>query len=179
MILAIIFAYINSVHSSTGFSPFELLYGWKLILPMHVNPSKTVGAPPENFDQYAQIFIAWREKQVLQAKHNIIKAQAAQKKGHDKRIKYNHTFVLGDCVAYRKEKKCEKQGKFRAQYVGPYTVISIDEKQHKLQLRPAREGVAPIDFMVPTFDVVHCALDLSLTQINLVGKEISYVPKKT
>jgi hypothetical protein len=82
-------------------------------------------------------------------------------------------------VAYKKEKKWEKQGKFKAQYVGPYTVINIDEKQHKLQLRPAIEGVASIDFMVPTFDVVHCVLELNLTQINLVGREISYVLKKT
>lgn len=101
-----------------------------------------------------------------------------KRKGHDKRIKYNWTFVLGDRMAYHKGKKREKQGKFRAQYVGPYTVIGINEKQHKLLFRPAKEGVALIEFMVPTFDMVHCALDLNLTQINLVGREITYVPKK-
>jgi hypothetical protein len=96
MIPAIIFAYRTSVHSSIGFSPFELLYGRKPTLSMHVNPSKAVGALPENFDQYAKTFIEWREKRMLQAKQNIVRAQAAQKKGHDKQIKYNRTFILGN-----------------------------------------------------------------------------------
>lgn len=115
---------------------------------------------------------------MLQAKQNIVKAQMAHKKEHNKRIKYNCTFILGNCVAYHKE-KCENQGKFGAQYIDPYTVISMDEKQYKLQLQPAREGVALINFMVPIYDMVHCALDLNLIQINLVGREISYIPKKT
>ena len=72
----------------------------------------------------------------------------------------------------------KKKGKFRAQYVGPYTVFKIDEKTHKLELRPAKEGVTSIDFMVPIFDVVHCALGLDLTKISLVGREVTYVPKK-
>jgi hypothetical protein len=112
MLTAIIFAYRTSIQSSTGYSPFELLYGRKPSLSMHGNSSRVVGAVPESFDKYVNKFLDWRTKSILSAKENIQKAQAAQKKGHDKKVRFNRTFVLGDRVAYRKEKKCEKQGKF-------------------------------------------------------------------
>ena len=178
MIPAIIFAYRTNIHTSTGYSPFELLYGRKPTLPMHANLAKVVGPEPANFEQYAQTFLEWQTKRVAHAHDNIQKAQVVQKKGHDKCIRYTRQFVLGDRVAYRKDKKCEKKGKFRAQYVGPYMVFKIDEKTHKLELQLAKEGVASIDFMVPIFDVVHYALGLDLTKISLVGREVTYVPKK-
>jgi hypothetical protein len=53
-------------------------------------------------------------------------------------------FILGDRVAYRKEKKCKKQSKFRAHYTRPYIIYKIDEKMHKLELRSAREGLETI-----------------------------------
>ena len=81
-------------------------------------------------------------------------------------------------MAYHKEKKCEKKGMFRAQYVSPYTMSQIDEKTHKLEVWPTKVGVVSINFMVPTFDVVHFALDLNLTKINQVGCKIIYVSKQ-
>ena len=145
---------------------------------MHANPAKAVGEELASFEQYIETFLAWKTKQMMHAHGNIQRTQAAQKKGHDKCIRYNREFVSGNMVAYCKEKKCQKKGKFWAQYVGPYTVFKIDKKTHKLELRPTKVKVATIDFMVPTFDVVHCTLDLNLTKINLVGREITYVPKK-
>jgi hypothetical protein len=58
-------------------------------------------------------------------------------------------------------------------------VYEVDDKTHKLELQLAREGVEPVTFMVPTHDVVHCALDLNLTKINIVGREIVWKPKRT
>ena len=83
-LLAIQFAYHTSVHSSTGYLPFELLYGQKPMLPMgSVSLDSKVREPP-NLDGYVEACMSQRLYLSQQAHCNINKAQYSQKEGHDK-----------------------------------------------------------------------------------------------
>lgn len=87
------------------------------------------------------------------AHDKLSRAQRTQKEGHDKRVKHTRAFKVGDVVAYRKEKRNEKKGKFRARYTGPYVITVQDERAKKFSLQPIRDGVEPITFAVPSFDL--------------------------
>ena len=63
-------------------------------------------------------------------------------------------------MAYQKKKHCEKKGKFRAKYVGPYTIAEADEAQHKFWLVPLQPKTEAISY----------------TNINILEREVSYIP---
>ena len=106
-----------------------------------------------------------------QAHRNIAKAQQLEKESHDKRVKFTRKFKVEDLVAYRKEKRCERKGKFRAKYVDSYTITKADEERHKFQVAALHPEIEKISYMVPHFDLMSCKLNADLTNINLqVGK---------
>lgn len=167
MLPGIIFAYNTSVHSSTNISPFELLYGRKPRLAVAPIPAGSQVHELVDLDRYLDGMLAHRTTLHTHAHENLARAQRSQKEGHDKRVRHTRKFKIGDVVAYRKEKRNEKKGKFRAKYVGPYTISAYDEKIRKFTLVPAREDAEPIGFPVSTFDLQFCYLDIDLTHIAL------------
>lgn len=79
-------------------------------------------------------------------------------------------------MAYRKEKCCEKKGKFRAKNVGPYVISEANKARHKFRLVPLRLEIKTITYMVPHFDLMSCELNADFTNINIQGCKVSYVP---
>lgn len=65
-------------------------------------------------------------------------------------------------MAYLKEKKCERKGKFRAPYLGPYIITKVHLVECKFSIEPTRVGVVAILFKAPTFDLLCCTLDTDL-----------------
>lgn len=169
MLPTIIFAYRTSVHSSTSMSPFELLYGRKPRLVLTPIPMASQVMHPADWDMYLERMLARRALLTEHARDNIAKAQRSQKEGHDKRVKFTRELKIGDLVAYRKEKRNEKKGKFRAKFTGPYLIIGQDEHRKKSFLKPARQGVETNYFVVPNFELIPCMVDMDLTNINISG----------
>ena len=82
---------INStVSASTGFTPFELMYGINPSMPADLT-DKELRVPA------AEEFISNIAKMVKTARDNIIKAQANQKHFADQH-QHNHNFKIGDMV---------------------------------------------------------------------------------
>lgn len=73
----------------------------------------------------------------------------------------------------------QKRGKFRAKFVGPYKILAFDEERRRCQLKPTHADAEQIDFMVPTFNLVHYNLQSDLTYIKMAERDIDYVPRKT
>lgn len=158
MIPRIIFAYNILVHSSTIVLPFELLYGCKLQFVVAPIPTATQLQKPDNLERYLDGMLANRMTLRTHADENLGRDQRSQTEGHDKWIKNTRKFKVGD-VAYLKEKQNEKKGKFRAKYIGPYTIWVHDEKTKIFASVPAWEGAEPIVFFISALNLQFCYLD--------------------
>ena len=95
-----VFAYNTAKHDSSQFSPFELMFSCKAVLPIDINTeAKNVEMVLDDFNKAEDKSAdgrAARTKLLEEAKANIVKAQKKQKEYYDKRhcIKgsYMHTY---------------------------------------------------------------------------------------
>lgn len=109
------FAYNNSIHSTTGFTPHELAHGFKIQIPNHLMRQKVT----YNYENLADL-----------TRNNIAKAlEIAKEHLHNKKLQNKHYYdsnaktydvKIGDMVLY---KNPVKKHKFQNVYDGPYQVI--------------------------------------------------------
>lgn len=111
------FSYNTAVNTSTGFSPFELLYGRSVQLPDAIL-RKT---PIYNYDSYAQLFKNELRESWELARESIQRAKEASKKYYDKNIR-DMQFNVGDKILVRNH---EKHGKYDMLYRGPFTIVEV------------------------------------------------------
>ena len=80
-----VYAYNTSVHESTHFTPFEVMFGRKAVLPVDIDmsgkdPKEKVKFCSEELSTAAVMALADHQRKLLeQAKGNIIRAQEKQK----------------------------------------------------------------------------------------------------
>jgi transposase InsO family protein len=122
----VMFAYRNAVHSSTGYSPYYMLFARDPYLPMDslVSPTALDFPDPEPYvvELRTKFLRAYEH-----AKKNIDLAQARQKRAFDLRHPRIPTFKPGDRVL-----KYTPGGKFDLSWNGPYTVVGPSGKKHFL-----------------------------------------------
>lgn len=113
-----LFAYNNNIHSSTGYSPQELLFGFRIQLPDKITKSID---PLYNYDNYAEDLRFNLAKYWALAKINIDKRKQANK---DQRDSNSNPISLspGDQVLMIKPFKTHK---YDSPYDGPFTVEEI------------------------------------------------------
>ena len=95
-----VFAYNTAKHDSSQFSPFELMFSRKAVLPIDINTeAKNVEMVLDDFNKAEDKSAdgrAARTKLLEEAKANIVKAQKKQKEYYDKRHctkgSYMHTY---------------------------------------------------------------------------------------
>ena len=120
---AVMMAYRSSVHESTGFSPYRLMFGEECTLPMDI------GLPKEQIDTTDTItspYAIWvrdaLEEAYDQVRLHSGQAVQRQKRLYDRRaVKRN--FTVGDWVMryYSPAKKC----KLDSPWIGPYLIVSF------------------------------------------------------
>ena len=98
---SVLFAYRTTIQVSTQFSPFRLCYGINGRLPVDLEWSTDEIEPdkdaPATIAQRAEQILCKVEPDRLDAHQNILKAQAKQKKQHDRYIEKD-TYKMGDKV---------------------------------------------------------------------------------
>ena len=139
----LLFAYREVPQASTGFSPFELLYGRTVRGPLDVL-RETWEAPNIVNDSIISYVMSMREK-LDEMSHivelNLNRAQATQKSWYDRTARPRH-FKPGDRVLVLLPPSTHK---LRAQWQGPYTilekrgeatyVVDMDDKRKRLRQR--------------------------------------------
>ncbi|KAL5479604.1 hypothetical protein EMCRGX_G023150 [Ephydatia muelleri] len=125
------FAYNTSRHESTKFTPFEIMFGRKAILPLDLDASVHQGPCNE-----AEVTICSQETEIQQkesqhkalleeVQKNIISAQKKQKEQYDKKHSKAVFYSAGTHVLkkdFRKKKKKKLGGKLDFPWVGPYLI---------------------------------------------------------
>ena len=170
-----VYAYNTAKHESTKFSPFEVMFFRKGVLPvdftnarncsgeLHLSNSETADVPSECIEN--------RRVQLETVKKNIIKAQAVQKKQYDRKNHKPEVFVVGSIVLKKDFlRKKRAHGKLDPRWIGPYKIIkSLGRGLYGLQLvdDPSRivsrvNGVHLKPYHYP----VHSDLTLSSHDLN-------------
>lgn len=119
----VLFAYRTSQHSSTGQTPFFLVYGREARLPVEVELPPSVDSEAGLVDR-VNVFLeldCYRKS----AAANIKKKQVKQKKHHDKKVR-DHVFNEGDEVLLHNTRKLSRKGgKLDPLWTGPYEVQNV------------------------------------------------------
>ncbi|HBS53358.1 MAG TPA: hypothetical protein DD806_05115 [Flavobacterium sp.] len=118
----VVFTFNTTVHSSTGFTPFELLYGYEPTLPSSITEA------PRTYYNYDDLVIDLKSKFQhcwKRAKENIKNSKEASKKQYDKKVHVN-SYNIGDKVLLKIEQiKHGLCGKLSPLRKGPYKVIMV------------------------------------------------------
>ena len=122
----VIFAYNASRHSTTGFTPYELMFGRLCKLPFDL-PSTTTVAEPHSYIKQLKQYI----KEANQAvRANIMFNQRKSQERHDNN-RSNDLYVAGDFVYVKRLDPCRK---LERKYNGPYQVIQqLNQSIYRIQ----------------------------------------------
>ena len=125
-------AYRVSKQSSTGVSPFEMLYGRVARLPLGVEKEELQPAPTHGPAKYLEDLNKRQTTLRKLVMKRIEQAQEKQKRNYDKRYraKLSQSFYVGDTVLLKN---------FRARgldekYTGPYLVVGVREQTCSCEL---------------------------------------------
>lgn len=113
------FAYNNSVHSTTGYTPHELAHGFKIQIPSHLMKQKIT----YNYENLADLTRNNIAKALEIAKEHLYNKKLQNKYYYDSNAK-NCDIKIGDLVLY---KNPIKKHKFQNVYDGPYKVIDSSD----------------------------------------------------
>ena len=136
-LLAAEIAFNNSVHASTGFTPFYLNSGQHFRLPMDA----AVQAAQQAANPTAAQRIEQLARDLQRAKANLLLAQQRQAKYAD-RSRRAETFAVGDRVLLSTEhlalKSAGQTPKLLAKYIGPFPVVRVvSDVSYELALPPS------------------------------------------
>jgi Integrase core domain len=115
------FAYRSSVHSSTGYSPYEVMYGRQPYLPADLMfQLEIMGEGDGSYYERLKVILETVKEKVSK---RIRAAQKSQKKQYDKTVKFR-AYEVGERVrVYNPACKKGQPSKLTGHWKGPYTVI--------------------------------------------------------
>ena len=120
---AVMMAYRSSVHESTGFSPYRLMFGEECTLPMDIGLPKQQSDLPDSISSPYAVWV----RDALEVAYEQVRRYSGQVVQRQKRLYDRRTvrrlFAVGDWVLryYTPAKKC----KLDSAWVGPYLVVSL------------------------------------------------------
>ena len=116
-------AYRSSVHESTGFSPYRLMFGEECTLPMDIGLPKEQSDIPDSITSPYAIWVRDAlEEAYEQVRQHSGQAVQRQMRLYDRRA-VKRLFAVGDWVMrfYTPAKKC----KLDLAWIGPYLIVSL------------------------------------------------------
>jgi len=162
----VMMAYRSSKHSSTGCTPYSMIYGRECTMPVDLlfpdATSRTDATPPPCGPEYVEYI-----RQVIQTSHkfardHLHKAAVRQKKGYDAYAKDRPKFQPGDFVRYYYP-PCKTTNKFARPWIGPFQVMErVTAVDYRIQLvsDPEKKRVVHIDNL-KAYETPYSNLDLT------------------
>lgn len=116
------FAYNTAKQASTGFSPFQVMYGRTPVIPL----DKELIVEPKTYE--TETWVAYLNKYlpILHDKtiKNIKRAQGYQKKFYDKGVRIKYDYKVGDLIA---RQSLEKLTFPKERWSGPWLIIEKND----------------------------------------------------
>ena len=130
---SVLFSYRTSVHATTKYTPFFLMYGREAVLPIQLHTSNVDNghAIPEiesEAQRHAARLDTIRTETFMKVASNIENAQAKQKLYYDRKHA-KAEFKLGSPVLLRNMRKLSRKGgKMDDEWIGPFTIAEVCDK---------------------------------------------------
>jgi transposase InsO family protein len=119
-----VYVFNNSTHTATQYSPFELVYGFKAIMPSVLQENHSV---QYNYDDYVAELKNRLQTAHLVARERLLHAKEKSKEHYDKTSK-PFSFQAGEKVLlYDETVRRGRSRKLCSQWLGPYEIVSIDK----------------------------------------------------
>eukprot|EP00794_Sanderia_malayensis_P021469 gene21469-biopygen2092 len=112
------YAYNTSVHESTGFSPYELVFGREARTPLELDLSLPLKNPSDQ-SEYSQTIRQKLQSIKRTAQQNLDQSRARQKSYYDRRVAEWNPHPVGSSVWLRRP----KTWKFGKRWLGPYEIL--------------------------------------------------------
>ena len=126
---AVMMAYRSSVHESTGFSPYRLMFGEECTLTMDIGLSKEQSDTPDSITSPYAIWVRDAlEEAYEQVRQHSGQAVQRQKRLHDRRA-VKRLFAVGDWVMHFYTPA--KKRKLDSSWIGPYLIVSLKTRNHQ------------------------------------------------
>ena len=135
-----VYAYNTSRHESTGFSPYEIVFGRTPRMPIEVDLDVPLRNPSSQSDYTKSVRNVVKEVTSL-ARTNLETARKKQASSYDKNRGTWTPFQPGSSVWMRRPKKW----KFGRKWVGPYVVLSRSGVNYKLRSKMGKTLVSHHD----------------------------------
>ncbi|KAL7286452.1 hypothetical protein TKK_0019398 [Trichogramma kaykai] len=141
-------AYNTTQHESTGFSPIEVLLGFKARTPTSFAPPKDYYA----YDDYIKDTITELSHVQTLAAMNLQQAKHRSKHYYDTKLNVKH-FREGEMIYLLKEPQV---GKFYTDYTGPFEIIEINNETKNVKLMcDGIEKLVHVDKIKRAVEVTH------------------------
>ena len=137
-----VLAYNTSVHKSTGFTPYRLMFGREAILPLDA-VLKLETSPHQRGVQSYPDYVVQQKKQLEETEHlvreNLKRAQKTQKAHYDTRC-HGQLFHVGDRVWYQNRARTGRK-KFLKPWCGPWKIVkALSDVTYRIEEERRRGG---------------------------------------
>ena len=131
----VMLAYRSSVHTSTGFTPYKVLFGQEIILPVDLMLNVGKGETVTSVTEYVSKLAETLSTVMGAVRGHQARASGRQKEAYDVRVKWQY-YSEGELVWVRS--KAKKRGvcpKLQRRFKGPYRVLErVTEVLYRLVL---------------------------------------------
>lgn len=112
------FSYNNTIHSSTGYAPHTLVFGYDVELPTTIKNAR----PDYNYESYRHELLLQLKNAQKRAREMIVKRKEENKEHYDKKATDDLKLNKNDLVLLYND---TKKNKFDNNYSGPYRVEEV------------------------------------------------------
>lgn len=157
------FAYNITVNTTTGYSPFELVYGRRVTLPDSLKRK----SPIYNYDNYSNLIKKEFTDAWLMAQEAVNKSKLNNKKYYDKKLNMIN-IKIGDKIFV---KKIIRDGKFDLVWKGPFVVVEMGEK-YIIYMEGKKKKSIGIDYvkLAKTANQIQFVNDIPAFQQNFIRR---------
>lgn len=121
------FAYNTRIHSTTHFSPYELIFGHKATLPNAIKENPKFSYSYDDYHKYLKLKL---NISFEHARENIINSKQQSKKQYDKKVN-DHKFQIGDFVYLRDNRTTPGlTKKLSPNFKGPFEIVEVHDNEN-------------------------------------------------